>query len=530
MQETHSTVAQVFAGPPGDPTICVADGYGLTISVDRRHLVVADGIGRQRRTRRYARATHGLRRVVVLGHSGSITLEALRWVADAGIGFVHLDAEGRVLAVSGAGRAGEALLHRAQALAPERPTGIAVSRYLLGLKLRGQLRVLAHLADSAMARDAVRAAIDDLEGGVTMDSLLEAERTAALAYWGAWASCPVNFIRRDRNRVPEHWLSFGQRGSPLTNGPRLAANAANAALNLLYALLATEVHLGCLAMGVDPLLGVAHAIKRNRKSFVYDVMEASRPEVDAYLLALIGDRVFRASDFAETRQGVCRVLPPLTHELAQTMEHWRKAAGPVIEHVVRLLQADDDPSGPVRTRLTEANRSAGRVPYRRTVPNRGWLLRTPSVCRSCGVALTDRRRRYCDTCWAVRAPEIALGWQQAAVDELTVARTGGRDPTKTAAAKAKAAQSLSRRKREELAWNRTHPERPDSEIYRREILPVVQAATLSQLVRATGLSMSYCILLRQGRNVPHPRHWESLQGLGGSRPRVQEPNAPPSNP
>ena len=39
-----------------DPSegICVADGYGVRVFVDRRYLVVADGIGRKRRERRFA--------------------------------------------------------------------------------------------------------------------------------------------------------------------------------------------------------------------------------------------------------------------------------------------------------------------------------------------------------------------------------------------------------------------------------------------------------------------------------------------
>ena len=42
---------------PADSGICVAHGYGLKIYVHRGHLIVHDGIGRQRHTRRYHRAT-----------------------------------------------------------------------------------------------------------------------------------------------------------------------------------------------------------------------------------------------------------------------------------------------------------------------------------------------------------------------------------------------------------------------------------------------------------------------------------------
>ncbi len=35
---------------PGSPKgVCVADGHGVKIRVDRRHLIVEDGMGRSRR-------------------------------------------------------------------------------------------------------------------------------------------------------------------------------------------------------------------------------------------------------------------------------------------------------------------------------------------------------------------------------------------------------------------------------------------------------------------------------------------------
>jgi hypothetical protein len=53
-------------------------------------------------------------------------------------------------------------------------------------------------------------------------------------------------------------------------------------------------------------------------------------------------------------------------------------------------------------------------------------------------------------------------------------------------------------------------------VFTREVLPVLRGATISQLVAATGLSEHYCSLIRLGKRVPHPRHWEALRGVGVS--------------
>jgi hypothetical protein len=65
--------------------VCVCDGFGVRVVVARGALEIHDGIGLHRRTRRYDRATHGLRRLVVLNAAGMVSLDALRWCGALGI-------------------------------------------------------------------------------------------------------------------------------------------------------------------------------------------------------------------------------------------------------------------------------------------------------------------------------------------------------------------------------------------------------------------------------------------------------------
>jgi hypothetical protein len=124
---------------------------------------------------------------------------------------------------------------------------------------------------------------------------------------------------------------------PLSGSPRLASTPANAILNYLYRLLEAETRLACIAVGLDPGLGFFHMDKRGRDNLVMDLMEACRPQVDASALQLFQAQPFRAADFHETRKGVCRVLPPLTHQLAEMSLMWARAVAPVAEGVARML-------------------------------------------------------------------------------------------------------------------------------------------------------------------------------------------------
>src|ERR1022692_4322634 len=60
---------------------------------------------------------HGIRRLVVIGSEGMVSLAALRWLADQDVAFSMLERDGKVLAVTGPVRSSDAKLRRAQALA-----------------------------------------------------------------------------------------------------------------------------------------------------------------------------------------------------------------------------------------------------------------------------------------------------------------------------------------------------------------------------------------------------------------------------
>src|SRR5689334_12318859 len=106
-----------FAGITPQRGVITLFGYGIKISVDRGHLLLQDGLGPQRRMGRFPRVRHGIRRLVVIGADGFVSLAALRWLADQDASFVMLDRDGSVLAITGPVQPSDSRLRRAQALA-----------------------------------------------------------------------------------------------------------------------------------------------------------------------------------------------------------------------------------------------------------------------------------------------------------------------------------------------------------------------------------------------------------------------------
>lgn len=320
-----------------------------------------------------------------------VSLEALRWLHDVGAAFVQIDADGELITCAGPAGLNDARLRRAQAFASDFGTGtgtrtgtvsvsgsgigFGIARDLIKRKLLGQLQNLNKLRDKA-AVEKVSSVIERIPTAENIDALRFIEGEAAIAYWGAWRDVDVVFVERDRNRVPEHWLTFGVRRSLLTKSPRNATNPANAILNYLYAILESEARIAALTMGLDPGMGVMHADQRGRDSLACDLMEVIRPSVDNCVLDLLRNRAFKKSDFFETREGVCRVMPPFMNSLTEMGIIWATKLAPITEWFARKLVETDRHIATVNsgsgktsekslpTPLTQANRKSGREVYR----------------------------------------------------------------------------------------------------------------------------------------------------------------------
>jgi len=504
-------------------SVLVLTGYGLHVGVERGHLVWSDGVGRQRRQGRLNRATCGLKRLVVIGHAGNVTLEALRWLHDVGASFVQLDADGTVIVANGAAGLDDPRLRRAQALAAGNEIGAALTRSLLESKLAAQADVLARLA---VETEAVRAVIATAQAGMggteDLAALRVLEAQAAAAYWGSWSSVPIRFAKRDMPRIPDHWLTFGQRRSEITGRSRSASNPINALLNYLYAILETEVRLATIAIGLDPGFGLLHADQKSRDSFVLDVIEPLRPRADAYLLTMLEERTFAAAEFFETREGICRLVPPLSTSLAETGPIFAKLAAPLVEKVAyRLGHSVTEAGKPlaIPTLLTQSRRSEGRAAVRTAAPPAPpKRLTTTTACRGCGVILDDPSTHYCEACFPECRTEQTEAFSEAGRAKMAELRAAGKDPSAGGRNAEIRAAKLKERWAAQREWDKEGSQ-ADPEVFRREILPQLQSVSLSKLAEMSGLSVQYCGLIRRGLKVPHPRHWESLRnGSRGSTP------------
>ena len=477
-------------------------GYGISVRLDRGHLVVDDGIGPLRRRGRLPRVGHGLRRLIVIGSDGMVSLAAIRWLADQKAAFVMLDRDGSVLVTTGPVGTRDARLRRAQALAPFSGVAVPLIRDLIDRKLIAQERVARDVLGNASAVNAITAARERLPAAETTDDIRLVEAQAAMAYWSCWRALPVMFPKNDLSRVPEHWRTFGARQSPLTGSPRLSVNPPNAMLNYLYAVLESEARLAAAALGLDPGLGLMHADTNTRDSLACDLMEPIRPQVDAYVLNWLTRGPLRRQWFFEQRNGSCRLMGSFAEGLSETALTWGRAVAPIAERVAKALwSATAIPTRRSRpaTRLTQRHRreAKGVGPVSAQPPRV-----PPTLCRTCGASVrfgSTNCARCRDADGAERMPRVA--------EQGRVAAQGPE-------AQARRAATRRRNARVQREWKSAdQPAWLTEQAYVEQIQPRLSDVMASAIASALGVSRPYAVDIRAGRCRPHPRHWQALAEL-----------------
>lgn len=102
----------------------------------------------------------------------------------------------------------------------------------------------------------------------------------------------------------------------------------------------------------------------------------------------------------------------------------------------------------------------------------------------------------------------------AAARKVLAAQTeAGNDPRRSAAVNEARGEAISEGHRRNRSWTREHPGQRDEAWFTREIMSKLDAFSLKEIGKATGLSLAACSRIRAGAKVPHPRHWKALRSL-----------------
>jgi CRISPR-associated protein Cas1 len=154
-----------------------------------------------------------------------------------------------------------------------------IAKVIVAAKLRNQAAILRRhdLPERRLLRDLAHKAGD----ADAVSTLLGLEGAGANAYFGAMSLV-----------LKPDWAKISKRTT------RPALDEVNAALNLAYALLLSDVLRAIVACGLDPSGGVMHSPLRNKPALALDLMEEMRaPVADSAVIWAINNGELQAKDF-----------------------------------------------------------------------------------------------------------------------------------------------------------------------------------------------------------------------------------------
>ncbi len=493
----------------------VVDGYGVRVAVEANHLTIVDGLGSHRRSRKLTRSQKTVQRIVIVGEAGTISLAAIRWCVDTEISLTQVTSDGRILAETVGHSPRESRLRRAQALSATNPVGLQVATELIGKKIDGHALNLVTRFDDRESAAHLRDLHAQLPHVPGIAALRDIESRAAAIYFKTWQRHAVpTFATRDAARVPEHWLSGNARTSrqwQTGRSPRKATDPVNAMLNYAYALAEIECRIACVAVGLDPALGVMHTDIRHRNSLALDLLEAVRPTVETHVLDILAARRFRSTDFIETPDGTCRLTESVTHQMVDAMHEWARVIAPISENIAHVIGASSTTLVRTRTPLT-GNRQ--RTPAQ-AQPNANTPRATPAKvlpsCVDCGRPLTRSRQKRCSDC--DRLAKVDRMGARAALGR-TARMSAAVDPAQTPEARTARIAGITASRAARDKWDAAHEtSAADHDEFVKQVLPRLAEVPLQTIADSIGVSIASASLIRRGKLFPHARHWPALTEL-----------------
>lgn len=286
-------------------------GHGIKIGVDNAKLIVQEG----RSSVDSAPLSYTFRpkmidfdNVVVNGHSGHITFDAMRWLVKQNVQLTLLNWDGKLLTTILPPEAKQTKLKFAQYRAYESDERISLARKFIEAKVKGQETVLAWLREKYPEINDDFDVISKLTEANTVERIMYVEAMLADHYW------------KQLSKIFDKKLEFMGRNYGKTARPLGAVDQINALFNYGYALLESQCLKAINTIGLDTHVGFLHEVQNGKSPLVYDLQEPFRWIIDVAILTALEKKVFNKKDFIRTENYNIRLRPSGSKKLVKEIE------------------------------------------------------------------------------------------------------------------------------------------------------------------------------------------------------------------
>jgi CRISPR-associated protein Cas1 len=290
-------------------------GYGIDLHVDSGRLIVRDGRDNSKEPTTYEfKAKHDdIDLIVVYGHTGNVSLEAMKWLSKQNIVITVLNWDGRVLMNVLSPDTKRFNIRMAQYDAYRNEQRVPLARSFIEAKIEHSLLVLDWIKtryppvyeEKESSINDIRSYKSSLDKARTPGDVLGVEGMVAQNYWSV--------IRA----IIDKKLDFEGRNIGRTGKAMGATDPVNALFNYGYAMLETQCWIAVNSNGLDPQVGFLHEYAPSKAPLVYDLQEPYRWLVDISVIGALERKEFSRKDFILTDNYNIRLRPDATKKLIE---------------------------------------------------------------------------------------------------------------------------------------------------------------------------------------------------------------------
>ena len=271
-------------------------GFGINIEVNRSHLIIKQNCN----TIEFEPHRIPYDSIIINGHYGSISFEAMRWLSKHDVSFVLLNWNGNLLSVTIPQETLNADLKMKQyGKYLNSKSRLYIAGQIVKQKVKSSLSLLKELSKFYdMDLQTINKEIQRIDYD-NINSLMMYEGRIASAYWSCLSRI-FNDLAPDFHFETRKNLSYSWNMN--------ASDEINALLNYGYAILESMIRRTINSTGLDPSIGYLHEIAPSKHPLVYDLQELFRYVIDYSVIELLETRL-KKSDFIVTENYHIRLRP-----------------------------------------------------------------------------------------------------------------------------------------------------------------------------------------------------------------------------
>lgn len=280
-------------------------GFGTSVSVDKRRLKIDNKSSDLHLEFHPHQIVHDS--IIVDGHTGNITFEALRWLMKHDVNLILLNWNGNLLAVTSPSppKVGKLRINQYRKYLDSK-TRFNIALKLINIKINHSINLIKELSRYRAEIDInlFNKLIQEQQDQFKIDPLTEREDVNKLinklmVYEGRIANIYWDELIKVFNKLyPD--FNFKSRKNKSYSWNMNASDEVNALLNYGYAILESEIKKGINAAGLDPAIGFLHELAPSKTPLVYDIQELFRWIIDLSVIQLLEEKNLKKSDFIVT--------------------------------------------------------------------------------------------------------------------------------------------------------------------------------------------------------------------------------------